>query len=92
MLEVLGAPITQQQECRDNYFKEKGNDALKVADIATLLYAQNGVNILRFCTASKLSKLVQTTRINPQLLIEFDNRVKVKLKQIIQSSANLTES
>jgi hypothetical protein len=84
-IKALGIPVTQVQADRDDEFVKLACNALRSADVATLLYHQNALNIERLCVASRLTRFVQTVYITPKLLSEFDERVQQKIRQIVEA-------
>ncbi|KAA6369834.1 MAG: hypothetical protein EZS28_034639, partial [Streblomastix strix] len=91
-LEVLGAPITQKQEKREEYFTKVAEQILKVQDIASLMYMQNSMTITKYCTASKLVRLVQTTQIEDESIKQLDRRIRNKVGRNMELEEDAVKS
>ncbi|KAA6381278.1 MAG: hypothetical protein EZS28_023195, partial [Streblomastix strix] len=73
-LQVLGIPISQSQQIRDNKFIKMATNALRAADVASLLFTQNFLNVDRFCISSRMTRLIQLSQTSDDLLLEFDQK------------------
>ncbi|KAA6392948.1 MAG: hypothetical protein EZS28_011525 [Streblomastix strix] len=83
-MKILGIIISKDSKDRDDDFDKRAKDAIKVGDICSLLFNQNGLNCYRTCVATKLGRSVQTQEINPDNIRNFDNISQKQLLNILE--------
>jgi hypothetical protein len=88
---ALGIPITRQQDVRDRQFVKLACNALRAADIASLLFHQNALNIERLCVASRLTRFVQTVNVSEELLKQFDDLFLKKILRITHAEDDVEQ-
>jgi hypothetical protein len=59
-MKLLGMIVSCNPRDRDDDFDKRAKEAVKVGEICSLLFIQNGLHCYRTCVASKLGRSVQT--------------------------------